>query len=103
MVVFTEPVGASPPSHLFWPGVTHPRLAYSRPRVLSGVSSDTRCPATLTSLTILDTLDTYKTAIAYWSLDIRWRHVRVDASSSRLLLLGSARKTGDTGCSEQGG
>ena len=27
--VFTEPVRASPPSLIIWPGVPHPRLAYS--------------------------------------------------------------------------
>ena len=45
---------------LFWPGVLHHREAYSPPQVLSGVSLDTRCSATLTYRTILDTLDTYR-------------------------------------------
>src|SRR5215212_3827201 len=33
----TEPVRSSPPSHLFWPGVPHPRVAYSRPQGCGGV------------------------------------------------------------------
>jgi hypothetical protein len=44
----TGHIRVKPPSLISWPGVPHPRLAYSSPQVLSGVSWDTRCPATLT-------------------------------------------------------
>src|SRR5918994_5047026 len=65
-----------------------------------GVSPDTRCPATLIPPTGLDTLDTYKTAIACGRL--------ISVSVTRTLLrVASLRarphNTGDTGCSEQGG
>src|SRR5215218_3936582 len=88
-----------PPSLFVWPGVPHPGLASSRPQGC-GVSSDTRCPATPTSPTVLVTLDTYKTAIACGRL--------ISVSVTRTLLrVGSfrarPRKTGDTGCSGQRG
>jgi hypothetical protein len=90
MVVSTEPVRASSPSLIFWPGVPFPTLASPRPRGFWGVMGHkvpcgTDTPESVCYTRYLENSDRLR------SLDIRWRHR--DASSSRLFK-GSAPQNG---------
>jgi hypothetical protein len=64
MVVSTEPVRASSPSLIFWPGVPFPTLASPRPQAREGVMGHKVPCGTDTSESICYTRYIKKTAIA---------------------------------------